>query len=83
MSDLKRLQTVDVEYGAAWVCVSPWVMVFAQQYPSEQDLTSMSIEELAQVKVFTASDIWKTHGMLPRLSASSLPKRSPSMGGRR
>lgn len=27
----------------------------AQQYPSEQDLTSMNIEELALVKVFTAS----------------------------
>ncbi len=34
---------------------NPWVMAFAQQYPSEQDLTSMSIEDLARVKVFTAS----------------------------
>jgi iron complex outermembrane receptor protein len=33
----------------------PWMLGFAQQYPSEQDLTAMSIEDLAQVKVFTAS----------------------------
>jgi len=35
--------------------LGPGVAVFAQQYPSDQDLTSMSIEELAHVKVFTAS----------------------------
>lgn len=38
-----------------WFLSCPWLAVFAQQYPSEQDLTSMSIEELAHVKVFTAS----------------------------
>jgi iron complex outermembrane receptor protein len=37
-----------------WILFVPWV-IFAQQYPSQQDLTSMSLEDLARVKVFTAS----------------------------
>jgi PAS domain S-box-containing protein len=38
-----------------WFLCIPWGLAFAQQYPSEQDHTSMSVEEPAQVKAFTAS----------------------------